>query len=51
MSTKSIIVYIFGMFVSQATSENASEIGNMRTDEAVKTTVQQIISARFVTVH
>ena len=29
-----------------ATSENASEIGDMRTDEAVKTTVQQIQNAR-----
>ena len=36
------------MFVSQATSENACEIGDVKTDEAVKTTVQQIQNARFV---
>ena len=39
------------MFDSQATSENASEIGDMRTDEAVNTTVQQINNFRSVTVH
>ena len=36
----------YSLLIQQATSENASEVGDMKTDEAVKNTVLQITNAR-----